>query len=222
MIIAARGWDTQIRPLQRVRRLCVLLAAACMAMAPPTSASTNEYSDADNATAQALAKKRCTKCHGSDGLGISNEYASLAGQSSEYLLKQLFNFKTGQRRHIKMQAVAEALTAREAYLLSEYFARMRPGFTATQDEPLLAAGRKLYYEGNPETGVYDCASCHGVYATGGGPVPRLAGQNPVYLETQIRRLVERARNNDRSMHYINTPLTPPEIKALAVFLAAEN
>jgi len=181
-----------------------------------------DYSDTDAASAQQLVKRRCAKCHGEDGLGINEEYASLAGQSAEYLLKQLFNFKTGQRQSTKMQAVANRLSAHEAYILSEYFARLRPGFTSSSDDVSRAAGRKLYFEGNADTGVYNCVSCHGVYATGGGSVPRLAGQNPAYLETQIRRLTERSRSNDRSMHYINASLSGSEIRSLAIYLAAEE
>lgn len=182
----------------------------------------SDYSDADAEAARLLVKKRCAKCHGNNGLGINEEYASLAGQPAEYLLKQLFNFKTGQRQNPKMDKVASNLSAREAFILSEYFARLRPGSTPTNDDAAKAAGRKLYFEGNPETGVHDCVSCHGTYATGGGSVARLAGQNPAYLETQIRRLIERSRGNDRSMHYVNAPLTPAEIRSLAVYLAAEE
>lgn len=182
----------------------------------------SEFSDTDAETAQRLVKKRCAKCHGSDGRGISEEYASLAGQPAEYLLKQLFNFKTGQRQSSKMQRVASGLSARDAYALSEYFARLRPGFTPSSDDASKAAGRKLYFEGNPETGVHNCVSCHGVYATGGGPVARLAGQNPVYLETQILNLLARSRGNDRSMHYINAPLSTSEIRSLSIYLASQE
>lgn len=181
-----------------------------------------DYSAADAKYAQQLIKQRCAKCHGDDGRGVSDKYASLAGQPAEYLLKQLFNFSTGQRQSAKMKPVATKLSARDAHILSEYFARRRPGFTPSNDEASKAAGRKLYFEGNAETGAYNCVSCHGAYATGGGPVARLAGQNPVYLETQIRRLTERSRGNDRSMHYINATLTGSEIRSLAVYLAAQE
>lgn len=198
--------------------LCVL---SSLLIAPPALAQ-GDYSDTDAKAAQRLVKKRCAKCHGDDGLGISESYASLAGQPAEYLLKQLFNFKTGQRRNAKMQAVADKLSAREAFIVAEYFSRLPPGFTPSNDEVAKAAGRKLYFEGNTETGVQNCVSCHGLHATGGGPVARLAGQNPVYLETQLRKLTERSRNNDRAMHFINAPLSKFQIRSLAIYLAAEE
>lgn len=187
---------------------------------PPSALA--EYTDADAQAAQRLVKKRCAKCHGADGLGISDKFASLAGQPAEYLLKQIFNFKTGQRRDAKMQRVVESLSAQDAYIASEYFARLPAGFTPSDDPAAIAAGRRIYFEGNRETGVHNCASCHGVYATGGGPVARLAGQNPTYLETQIRSFIANSRNNDRAMHAIVAPLSPQEIHSVAAYLAAEN
>lgn len=203
------------------RYLMLLGLLSGLLVTGPVSAQ-GGYSEADAEAARQLVKKRCAKCHGTNGLGVSDDYASLAGQPAEYLLKQLFNFKTGQRRNPKMQAVAEKLTAPEAYIVAEYFSRLRPGFTPSSDEQAKAAGRKLYFEGNGETGVHNCASCHGVYATGGGTVARLAGQNPTYLETQIRKLVDQSRGNDRSMHFINAPLSPAEIRNLVIYLAGEE
>ncbi|HXE38887.1 MAG TPA: c-type cytochrome [Azonexus sp.] len=213
--------DFSLCGLPRWRDLLLLCMLGGGLIAGPALAQ-GDYSDTDAETARQLVKKRCAKCHGNDGLGVSDDYASLAGQPAEYLLKQLFNFKTGQRRNTKMQAVADKLTAPEAYIVAEYFSRLRPGFTPSTDEPAKAAGRKLYFEGNSETGVHNCASCHGVYATGGGTVARLAGQNPVYLETQIRKLVDQSRGNDRSMHAINAPLSHSEIRSLVVYLASEE
>ena len=210
-----------MRGLQNWHSLLLLCLLSGSLIAGPAVAQ-GDYSDADAETARQLVKKRCAKCHGNNGLGVSDDYASLAGQPAEYLLKQLFNFKTGQRRNAKMQAVADKLTAPEAYIVAEYFSRLRPGFTPSTDEQARAAGRKLYFEGNIDTGLHNCASCHGVYATGGGTVARLAGQNPVYLETQIRRLIDQSRGNDRSMHAINAPLSPSEIRNLVIYLAGEE
>lgn len=194
------------------------LSAALFAAWPGVSMA--DFSAADTEAARNLVAKRCAKCHGNDGLGVSEEYASLAGQPAEYLEKQLFNFKTRQRKSKKMQIVVDKLSATDVPLLAEYFARLPPSFTANLDAAEKAVGRKLYFEGNPATGVSNCVACHGVYATGGGPVPRLLGQNPVYLETQLTRLIDQSRGNDRSMHYINVPLSAAEIRSLAIYLAS--
>lgn len=206
------------RKLRDVAALCFL---GSLLVALPAIGQA-EYSAADAANAQRLAKRHCVKCHGEDGRGISEEYASLAGQSADYLLKQLFNFKTGQRQSLKMQAVVNRLSARDSYALSEYFSRLRPAITPSNDEVSKAAGRKLYFDGNTKTGAFNCVSCHGIDAIGGGSVARLAGQNPVYLETQIRKLTDGSRGNDRSMHFINAALNHSEIRNLAIYLAAEK
>jgi len=212
----------RLRPgLPTWRDLAPLCLLSSLFIAWPAIGQT-DYSAADAEYAQQLVKQRCAKCHGDDGRGVSNKYASLAGQPAEYLLKQLFNFSTGQRQSAKMQPIAKKLSARDANLLAEYFSRRRPGFTPSKDEASKAAGRKLYFEGNAGTAAYNCVSCHGAYPAGGGPVPRLAGQNPAYLETQIRRLTEQSRGNDRAMHYINATLTGSEIRSLAVYLAAQE
>ena len=213
--------DISIHEEQAWRNLLILCILSTLLFARPTCAQ-GDFSDADVKMAQQLVKKRCAKCHGNDGLGINEEYASLAGQPAEYLLKQLFNFKTGQRRSTKMQSVADKLTAPEAISVAEYFSRLPPGVTPSTDGIAKAAGRKLYFEGNIETGLHNCVSCHGVYATGGGLVARLAGQNPVYLETQIRKLIDQSRDNDRSMHFINTTLSQSEIRNLVIYLAGEE
>lgn len=209
------------RGLPSWRDLAPLCFLSSLFIAWPAIGQT-DYSDADAEYAQQLVKQRCAKCHGDDGRGVNQAYASLAGQPAEYLLKQLFNFSTGQRQSAKMQPIAKKLSARDAYILAEYFSRRRPGFTPSKDEASKTAGRKLYFEGNAATAAYNCVSCHGTYPAGGGPVPRLAGQNPAYLETQIRRLTEQSRGNDRAMHYINATLTGSEIRSLAVYLAAQE
>lgn len=206
---------------RKLRGLLSLCFLGSLLVAWPAIGET-AYSDADAASALRLAKQHCSKCHGDDGRGVSEKYASLAGQPADYLLRQLFNFKTGQRQSVKMQPVANKLSARDAYILAEYFARLRPGFTPSRDDVSKSAGHKLYFEGSAVTGAYNCVSCHGVSATGGGPVARLAGQNPVYLETRIRKLAEQSRGNERSMHYINVMLTDTEIRNLAIYLAAEQ
>jgi cytochrome c553 len=195
------------------------LFAAVLGLGPAIGMAA-EFSEADREAGRQLVAKHCAKCHGDDGLGVNEKYASLAGQPAEYLLKQLFNFKSEQRKSDKMLPVVNKISASQAVLLAEYFSRLPPSFTPSDDEAEKSAGRKLYFEGNPATGVSNCVACHGVYATGGGPVPRLVGQNPYYLETQLRRLIDKSRGNDRSMHYINAPLTKAEIRSLAIYLAS--
>ena len=56
-----------------------------------------ETSDGDQKLALQLVTVRCALCHGLDGQSQSPLYPKLASQNAEYIVKQIFNFKTGQR-----------------------------------------------------------------------------------------------------------------------------
>lgn len=165
-----------------------------------------------------LAKERCAKCHGLDGFGASSDYPSIAGQNRDYFVKQIFNFKTGLRYNEPMDAVIEKLLAADIRALSDHYAALTPGSVAANDKSLLAEGQSIYLNGIPAKEVYSCAVCHGVEAKGGAQMPRLAGQNPVYLEKQMRGFIEKTRQNDRLMHLTLAAMTARELKAVAVYL----
>jgi cytochrome c553 len=62
-----------------------------------------------------------------------------------------------------------------------------------------------------------------VFAGPGGlgtaQLPRLAGQHPAYIETQLKEFNRRARTNDNSiMHSIASKLTELETRAVAVYI----
>ena len=82
-------------------------------------------------------------------------------------------------------------------------------------------GRYLYARGNTFSGVAACASCHGVRAEGSETLPRLAGQQALYLENQLKQFNKRERTNDNAvMLAIASKLSELEIKALAEYLAS--
>src|SRR5271165_3283973 len=62
-----------------------------------------------------------------------------------------------------------------------------------------------------------CKTCHGLQAQGYRgyfPMPRLAGQQPLYVENQLRAFIERRRTNP-VMQNVAHVLTPSMIAALA-------
>ncbi len=62
-----------------------------------------------------------------------------------------------------------------------------------------------------------CKTCHGVSGQGflgAFPMPRLAGQQPEYLENQLRAFIERRRTNP-VMFNVAHVLSPPMVTALA-------
>lgn len=172
--------------------------------------------------AEQLVKTRCALCHGLDGQSLSPQYPQLAAQSPEYLVKQLFNFKTGQRPSTVMQEMTNKLTAADIRALADYFSRLPAPPQRGADLELAAVGRYIYFRGNPYSKVSACVTCHGVYAGGSAQLPRLAGQHAAYLETQLNNFRERLRVNDQAMHSVVAALTEFETKAVAQYLASQE
>jgi cytochrome c553 len=62
-----------------------------------------------------------------------------------------------------------------------------------------------------------CKTCHGVSGEGfrgSYPMPRLAGQQPEYIENQLQAFIERRRSNP-VMFNVSHVLTPPMLKGLS-------
>ena len=69
-----------------------------------------------------------------------------------------------------------------------------------------------------------CKVCHGVSAQGFHgyyPIPRLAGQQPVYLQNQLRAFIEHRRTNN-VMFNVAHSLSPSMVSALAANFSALN
>lgn len=49
--------------------------------------------------------KQCFSCHGVNGVSMNPEFPSLAGQSKNYLIKQLKAFKSGDRKNMVRKSV---------------------------------------------------------------------------------------------------------------------
>lgn len=66
----------------------------------------------------------CASCHGRDGISATPMFPSLAGQSADYLAKQLFAFKNGSRQDATMQAMVTPLSAEDIDNLAAYFSSL--------------------------------------------------------------------------------------------------
>jgi cytochrome c553 len=72
-------------------------------------------------------------------------------------------------------------------------------------------------------GVRNCTWCHGTSAQGYMVAPRLAGQRPLYLESQIKSFREHTRDNPFSKQYMwgaVAALGPQDARALAAYFAS--
>lgn len=63
----------------------------------------------------------CGSCHGPRGIAKVSSYPSLAGQSAEYLVKQLLAFREGSRKDPQMSTMAKHLSDEDIANLSAWY-----------------------------------------------------------------------------------------------------
>jgi cytochrome c553 len=169
----------------------------------------------------------CKTCHGFSGQGYRGFYPMprLAGQQTEYIENQLHAFIERRRQNPVMFNVAHVLNPAMLKGLAAYFKDLDPKPLGGAPREDVAAGKKIYEEGLPNSDVPPCASCHGPQAKGDGVFPRLAGQLHDYI---LKKLVnwdkERGqdpKNPDASaiMEPIAHNLTEKQIAAVAAYLS---
>lgn len=197
----------------RVRRLGRCAAALLVAVLSAGVAA------ADRAPEQ-IVGERCRNCHGPEGRSSDPAFPKLAGQNADYLTRQLANFKTGVRTSEPMQQEVAALTGGEMRALALYFSANEIGPEHIADRARAEAGRKLYFSGNPASGVTACITCHGPEGRGAMYLPRLAGQHARYLDAQLHAFRDQSRAaSNPVMHSVIRNLTDGEIVAVSEFLS---
>ena len=195
-----------------------VLAAALTSL----SFCSSSWAQADEARAKKIISGSCFLCHGAEGDSSSEVFPRLAGQHSEYIAKQLENFKSGKRNSTAMRDMVAKLTPDEMLALGKYFEKQSVPVEAPKDPGLAAVGKYIFHSGNKYSGVPACASCHGAEAKGTVSLPRLASQFAIYTETQLKQFNTRERNNDNAvMHSIVVKMTPSEMAAVAEYLSGK-
>lgn len=198
-------------PLARWLRNAAFTAAAVALPAVALSAP-----EADGAS---LARQHCTVCHGARGESTTEQFPQLAGQTHEYLRKQLADFRAGARVHVAMNQIASGLTDGQMDALAAWFAQQQPELHPPRDALLAGVGRYIYERGNTFAGVPACVSCHSATGQGNARLPRLAGQHPLYVENQLRRFHAGARGNDGGvMGFVTGRLTELELRGVAAYV----
>ena len=194
----------------------VVIAATCALLGSAPAALA-----AGDPTAGKAKSATCAACHNADGNSAVAQYPKLAGQSADYLVKQLQEYKSGARANPIMAGMVAPLSPQDMEDLAAYFAAQQIARGAAN--PALApVGEALFRGGNLTNGVAACAACHG--ATGAGnpaaKFPALAGQNADYVEAQLKafRALERANDAGQMMRAIAAKMTDPEIKAVASYV----
>ena len=68
----------------------------------------------------------CAACHGKDGVGITPDYPTLAGQHVDYLMRALHEYQQGDRKNPVMATFVSTLTAADIQELAEYYGAQKP------------------------------------------------------------------------------------------------
>lgn len=139
----------------------------------------------------------CTACHGPQGQGNKNLNApKLAGLEPWYIIRQLENFKTGERGYHpedtygkQMQSFAKQLPNRAAMAdVAAYVQTFPDSATETTIAGNSQHGREIYRT---------CGQCHGDRGQGSQRhnAPRLAGMSDWYLVRQLKNFKQGIRGD---------------------------
>ena len=82
------------------------------------------------ATARPKATETCLACHGTNGVGITADYPSLAGQHADYLERALHDYQKGGRKNPVMAGMAATLTKQDIAELAHYYSSQTPSLQA--------------------------------------------------------------------------------------------
>lgn len=66
-------------------------------------------------------RARCVSCHGLSGNTVNTEWPNLKGQNSGYLLKQLNQFASGERKSVIMEQIANELSPSQRQQVALYY-----------------------------------------------------------------------------------------------------
>ncbi|HET7810084.1 MAG TPA: c-type cytochrome [Steroidobacteraceae bacterium] len=78
------------------------------------------------ATARPKATEVCLACHGTNGVGITADYPTIAGQHRDYIERALTDYKKGGRKNAIMAGMAATLTREDIEQLAAYYSSQTP------------------------------------------------------------------------------------------------
>lgn len=186
-----------------------LVAAGCAALAPRASAQ-QPPAPADHAKPGQVIGDTCLGCHGIKGYrNAYPDYAvpRLRGQSVQYLIDALKEYRSGARAYPTMHMQALSLSDQDMAEVAAYLA----------GKPV--AGTTTVAATDVPKAALVCTSCHGSNGVGIAPMyPTLAGQHESYIIRALHEYQTGYRKN-AIMNSMAASLTPEDIKVVAAYFS---
>jgi cytochrome c553 len=152
----------------------------------------------------------CAACHGQNGIPNDPKTVPIIwGQQQSYLVKQLHDYRSGDRQSPIMSDIAKGLAQDELRKIAAYFAAKPWPAEKAAATPTAAPN-----------GIAQCQPCHQSKFEGGMPAPRLAGLSYEYLVAAMRGFASDERSNNGDMPKFMRALSDSDRDAIARYLAA--
>ena len=154
--------------------------------------------------------QKCATCHGQNGDPTNPKVNPIIwGQQESYLVKQLHDYRSGDRDNSVMSPIAKRLAQEDLRKMGAYFAAKS---WPTQHATAASV--------SPPNGIAQCQPCHQPNFEGGPPAPRLAGLSFDYLNAAMRDFADGKRANNDDMPKFMQALTDNQRTAIARYLSA--
>ena len=156
----------------------------------------------------------CANCHGDGGNSPKPDVPNLAGQNPYYLLAQLREFSTTQRKSNEFKKrLVNVMSADEKIGMVVFYAAQAVTFKPATDAALAKRGGELYAK--------RCADCHEQDGHGTSEFSRVAGQQTVYLSQSLKGYRDGTGPRlDRDMVKEVKPLNDADIAAIVAFVSS--
>lgn len=176
--------------------------------------------------APAIVRQTCFMCHSQEGNTPDLAFVPrLAAQNKGYIEDQLKAFRDASRAGppgvMYMWPISQNLTEQQIKQVAQWYSEQPAPAPFSENAEYQKLGRDIFENGILKSSVAACSSCHGPKAAGTGIFPRLAGQTPQYLLSQLRYFRSGVRHDKNAdvMKPIASHLTEAEMNAVAHYLS---
>jgi cytochrome c553 len=84
----------------------------------------------------------CVACHGDNGVGITAQYPTLAGQHEDYLEQALSEYRKGGRKNAIMATFAGQIKEADIRVLARFYAQQQPSLHTEERPSSILTARK--------------------------------------------------------------------------------